>query len=758
MSTPPDHSTDSDRKDAEDGLSAEDGELTVRYQRGLDEGPDITRPLPQLLTKHQIATRIDLGTTPEVDTLLPSQHLEGGRYEVVELLAKGGMGVVFRSTDRDLRRRVAMKVITPKRSQDSESMIRFIEEAQITGQLEHPNIVPVHELGVDGNENLFYTMKLIRGHNLKEVLDGIRKQRSEILEKYSLSHLLNIFLKVCDAVAFAHSKGIVHRDLKPENIMIGDFGEVLVLDWGIAKILPPDHDETDSYGVWDGANQTKRAMSKVLARRRPAEPPEETDEASTRHKVDSIRMDEDVDISKTQDGLILGSPAYMAPEQAFGDVKEIDRRTDIYSLGAILFSILTLRKYLEGKNIDEISTAMMSGELRSPIAFAQKKANESKELELPHCPAGRIPQALSDVVAKAMQTWKRDRYQEVAHLQDDILAYLGGYATTAESLSPLRKGLLFVRRHKFIFTGLAVALGLIIAAAFPAVRAILDLKDRLDTANASVATADNERDQLQRQLDYLKKSRVEALAAAEDLAQAVEKWQWEEADAKARQLMANDDYSALLLPPRQLMGMAQIQLFHGDIDTALLLLQLLPNSPSSAASREIVAELTQGPNQAIPPPTRTPEWLGLSRRIRRLDSEEARLSADCLLAGAILTSLEKDRSKAHALAIELMQQSSSHPGSFQVSFGTDDDATMTLTQAEPGTFRWEILNWLEVAHLDLSACPELDVTALRDLPSLKTVRLPATATGLEALRELELQRIGLEELLPPEEFWRQQGF
>lgn len=755
--TPDENAESPDPDSREIPESTDDGELTVHYQRGLDEAAHQSRPLPRLLTRHQIDTRIDLGTTPGVDSLLPSQHLEGGRYEIVELLARGGMGVVFRSMDQDLRRRVAMKVITPSRSNDPETMIRFIEEAQITGQLEHPNIVPVHELGVDGKDNLFYTMKLIRGHNLNEVLGGIRRKRPEILEKYPLSQLLNIFLKVCDAVAFAHSKGVIHRDLKPENIMIGDFGEVLVLDWGIAKILPPDYDESETYGVWDGDNRTKRAINKIMARRRgSSREPGKSPRKKPRRAVDSIRMDEDVDTSKTQDGLVMGSPAFMAPEQAFGDVSEVDRRTDIYSLGAILFSILTLRKSREGSDIDEISTSMVSGQLESPIAFARTKAKEGEELDLPHCPSGRIPQALSDVSAKAMQTWKRDRYQEVGKLQEEILAYLGGYATTAESVSALRKGLLFVRRNKFAFAGSLTALLLVLAAVFPLVGKVFNLSGELNTAQTSVDELSDERDRLQRELDYVKRARGEAQKAAAALAQSVQRWQWEEADQQARRLQANNDYSALLLPPGHLLSLAQVQLFRGEIDEALLLLRLLPNSPSTAASRELADALTTHPNRAIPLPRGTPQWLGVTRRLRKLESEEARLSADCLLAGAILTSVERDREMAHTLAVELLQQSSSHPETLQATLDRNDQGlTMALSLPESGTIRWEVLHWLAVEHLDLSDCPTLDVTPLRDMTVLKTLRVAPGAPGLDQLRELGLQRIGHEELLPASEFWQQ---
>ncbi len=145
------------------------------------------------------------------------------------------MGAILDAKDGAIRRRVAMKVIL--RDDSLESAIRFVEEAQITGQLEHPNIVPVHELALNEKGQPYYTMKFVRGITLKKVLELLRAGVASTVEKYPLGNLLTIFQKVCDAVAFAHSNKVIHRDLKPENIMIGDFGEVLLMDWGLAKFL-----------------------------------------------------------------------------------------------------------------------------------------------------------------------------------------------------------------------------------------------------------------------------------------------------------------------------------------------------------------------------------------------------------------------------------------------------------------------------------------------------------------------------------------
>ena len=166
-----------------------------------------------------------------------AKQINEGRYERGREIGCGGMGKILEAVDKPLRRNVALKVLV--RLGDEESQKRFIREARITGDLQHPSIVPVHELNVDEKGELFYTMKLVRGVTLLEILRGLARQDADTLRRYPLSALLTIFQKVCDAVAFAHSQPepVIHRDLKPENIMVGNYGEVLVMDWGAAKIL-----------------------------------------------------------------------------------------------------------------------------------------------------------------------------------------------------------------------------------------------------------------------------------------------------------------------------------------------------------------------------------------------------------------------------------------------------------------------------------------------------------------------------------------
>src|SRR5262249_42583118 len=173
-----------------------------------------------------------------VQELLSHRAKTDGRYLIEGEIARGGMGTVLRAVDCDIRREVAVKYLLDQT--DSKKKQRFIEEAQITGQLEHPNIVPIHELGVDAQKRLFFSMKMVKGRSLAQLLDELRENPKASEKEYPLSRLLNIVVNACNALAYAHSCGVVHRDLKPANIMVGGFGEVYVMDWGLAKLQKGD--------------------------------------------------------------------------------------------------------------------------------------------------------------------------------------------------------------------------------------------------------------------------------------------------------------------------------------------------------------------------------------------------------------------------------------------------------------------------------------------------------------------------------------
>jgi len=379
-------------------------------------------------------------TGVQADLLLRGEssgpELEGhgassAKYYVEREVTRGGMGKIMIAVDRDLRRRVAMKVLLPGSGASRAQLERFLEEAQATGQLEHPNIVPIHEIGIDRNGRPFFTMKLVKGISLKEVIDELWKKRPSFTKKYTPVKLLQIFLQVCNGMSFAHSKGVVHRDLKPENIMIGDYGEVLVMDWGLAKIL----------GREDRAGD--ELVQTIRSRRRGA-------------KV-------------SREGKVAGTPAYMAPEQAAGKVSEIDERSDVYSLGAILYEMLSFYPPFEGSCVSDVITQV----LKSPVIPPSKRNK-----------ANRIPRELNAICSKALSKNKEDRYQSVADLAQDVQNFLEERPVSAHKDTLLRKARKWVHRHEAISGGIVAAIITVVLVMFQ-----LSLRkiEQLETENARLA-------------------------------------------------------------------------------------------------------------------------------------------------------------------------------------------------------------------------------------------------------------------------------
>ncbi len=329
-------------------------------------------------------------------------------HDVTALLGQGGMGYIYRARQASLRRDVAAKVALTTAS-DAEETERFFREAQVLAQLDHPNIIPIYDFGRNRDGGLYYTMKLVRGMTLTAILVQMRDGTA----KWSREALLEVFRKVCDAVAFAHSRGVMHRDLKPDNIMVGEFGEVMVMDWGLA-------------GSIKGNRRTDIA--------RP----------DTRGVIESEQ-------SLTLVGLVIGTPQYMSPEQAEGS-KDIDERSDVYSLGGILYSILTLHAPIAKASVTTMLASVRAGNIK-----------QVEQVELPDC-CKRLPHSLGAVVMKALALKPEDRFQTVAALAADVDAYLGGFATTAEQVSPLGQLWLLIKRHRAV--SVAALVLLIMTAAF----------------------------------------------------------------------------------------------------------------------------------------------------------------------------------------------------------------------------------------------------------------------------------------------------
>ncbi len=316
---------------------------------------------------------------PKSDAL-PAPEQTGTRYQLQGEIARGGMGAVLRGRDVDLGRDLAVKVLLEKYADRPEVVRRFVEEAQIGGQLQHPGVVPVYDIGHFGDRP-FFTMKLVKGQTLAALLSE-RQEPSE-----ALPHLLNIALKVTQALAYAHSKGVIHRDLKPANIMVGAFGEVQVMDWGLAKVLPQD----------GSADEEK-------ASRERQRPEDGTVIRTSRSGSSGSGMD-------TEAGSLLGTPAYMPPEQANGDVAMLDRRADVFGLGAILCEILTGQPPYVGRSFEEVRRKAANGDLADAHARLQGCGADTELLALTR----------ACLAAEAI-----DRPKDAQAVADALTAYLEG--------------------------------------------------------------------------------------------------------------------------------------------------------------------------------------------------------------------------------------------------------------------------------------------------------------------------------------------
>ena len=353
-------------------------------------------------------------------------------HKVSEEIGRGGMGTVRRATDDLLQRDIALKALTEKAARSMTAKARFEREARALAQLEHPNIVPIHRLGHDGNGQPFYTMKLVKGQTLRAILRGIRSNDADMIEAYPLDRLLTIFRKVCDAIAFAHSRGVIHRDLKPENIMIGEYGEALVMDWGLAKLL--NEEEPVS-------NESIEGIFEL---------PGELDPSGTiPPSVSGISE------ALTMDGEVVGTPLYMAPEQARGDASKIDQRTDVYALGGVFYEVLALEPSVSGDSAMAVLKRIAAGDFLTPIE--QLQAGDCKGIAL-HCPDGSIPFALSAIVMRAMALKQADRYETVMEMADDIDAWTGGFATSVEDVGFIGHLRLLIARHTAITATVALSL------------------------------------------------------------------------------------------------------------------------------------------------------------------------------------------------------------------------------------------------------------------------------------------------------------
>jgi|GEM_PF-523946 len=340
----------------------------------------------------------------------PKPDTIGGRYNVNSEIGRGGMGRVWLATDGSLGRSVALKEMLSRRSSkggkkraqlsDLSAMQRFLREARITGRLEHPGIIPVYEVGENEDGSAFYTMRYVKGRSLADELRSIREAKwaNERASLHERLKLIDNLIAVCDALAYAHSRGVIHRDLKPDNVMLGDYGETLVLDWGLAKVTA----NADFEVAADRLDPSENGVDTRIMVNSASLAPTDDD--------DWTEADRD---SNTLAGTVLGTPAYMPPEQAAGKLREVDERADVYALGAILYEILAGKPPYSSSDSGTIVEKVLTTPPR-PIL----------ELE----PAA--PPELVRLCESAMERKLEERLSQVMSLSNELRAYRDGRSLT----------------------------------------------------------------------------------------------------------------------------------------------------------------------------------------------------------------------------------------------------------------------------------------------------------------------------------------
>src|SRR4051812_43756704 len=323
---------------------------------------------------------------------------QAGHYELKRELARGGQAVVFVAHDRHVGRDVAFKQLLPGGPRDAEE--RFLREARVAGQLEHPGVVPVYELGRRDNGQLYCAMRLVRGRSLG---DALREDKGR-----GRLRLLSNFVQLCQTIAYAHERGVVHRDIKPENVMLGAFGETVLLDWGVAKLRGGDDDIRDAVPNAPKVNE---------------------------------RFD------ATQEGDVIGTPAYMSPEQALGNVKEIDEQSDVWSLGAVLYEILTSRPPYTEKNAVQLLIKIAKDKFPPVLSLSPD-----------------TPRELALICERALEKNRKRRYRSAAELASDIEAFRAGGRVSGIEYSTLQLARKWVQRNLALAIACGVAFLLLIGA------------------------------------------------------------------------------------------------------------------------------------------------------------------------------------------------------------------------------------------------------------------------------------------------------
>src|SRR4051794_5292140 len=368
--------------------------------------PDIDATLGQVGVAHPPTHLVEDDPDRTASLSVGPPTSDGQRFRILRPHARGGLGAVFVALDSELNREVALKQILDRHADDPVSRQRFLLEAEVTGRLEHPGIVPVYGLGAYPDGRPYYAMRFIRGESLKQAIDRFHAdeglKRDPGRRSLELRKLLRRFTDVCNASDYAHSRGVLHRDVKPANVVLGRHGETLVVDWGLAKAV--GHAEP-------GAEERTLVPSSSGGS------------------------------SETLPGSALGTPAYMSPEQARGDLDRLGPRSDVYSLGATLHCLLTGKPPLGGDDVGEMLRRAQSGEIPAP-----RQVDPS------------IDRALEAVCLRAMAAEPKDRYATAHALAEDVERWMADEPVSAWREPLSRQARRWARRNRTAVASAAVAL------------------------------------------------------------------------------------------------------------------------------------------------------------------------------------------------------------------------------------------------------------------------------------------------------------
>ena len=427
------------------GTAANSSRLINRIQSDSSETHIV--PSPSLQNSDTDQTRTFVSGSPIDQSHSEWRPTDSVRYEIIRPHAKGGLGEVFVARDRELNRDVALKEMQAKCLGDVGSRARFVLEAEVTGGLEHPGIVPVYGAGKHQDGRPFYAMRFIRGESLKSAIDEFHAaaagdsgaESSEFAGRPRMGtlefrQLLGRFVDVCNAIDYAHSRGVLHRDLKPANIMLGRFGETLVVDWGLAKLADGEPEAATSGRLVVGA---------------------------------------DAQCADTRAGSAIGTPAYMPPEQAAGNLEDLSPASDVYALGATLFHLLTGRVAFTSKNVLQTLNDVRDGKFPKPREILAE-----------------IPASLEAVCLKAMSRSPTDRYASARDLADDIERWLADESVSVHRESLPMRVQRWTRKHPRLVSSISATVMVGVVCLATVIGIVTNKNEALANSNHDLAIAE----------------------------------------------------------------------------------------------------------------------------------------------------------------------------------------------------------------------------------------------------------------------------